>query len=128
MTLRKDQRPMVQLPKHFTPNFMEVLDGRTVLARAARERYEEVIADQGGEENLSRIRRSLVRRLIWQEILIEAVEADVAAGVAADMDALTKLTNSYVRLARTLGLNRHARRVPRLRDIMAGDTVNDAVP
>ena len=125
MTLRKDQRPMVQLPASFRPNFMEEMDGRTAIARAVRERYEEIVTDQGGEANLSAIKRSLVRRIVWQEIMVESIEAEIAAGHPADMDALTKLSNSYVRLAKTIGLNRQARRVQRLRDIMsAGDPAN----
>ena len=57
--------------------------------------------------------------------MVESIEAEIAAGHPADMDALTKLSNSYVRLAKTIGLNRQARRVQRLRDIMsAGDPAN----
>lgn len=98
---------------------MDRLDKRTVLGRAVLERYQSVLSDLGGEDALTTIKRSLVRRFTWFEVMIEGMECRAAAGEGVDIGAWTQLTNSWLGIARMLGLERQARPLRTLRDVMA---------
>jgi hypothetical protein len=74
--------------------------------------------DMGGREALSHARRSLVRRVVWLEAIIEHSEQKLAAGEGIDLGGHTQAINSLLGLYRLLGLERRARPVERLRDVM----------
>jgi hypothetical protein len=118
MTIPRDQRPMVAVGENYRPG-LDGLDGRTIIARAIRQGCDEIIADQGGEDGMSTIRRKLIRRFMGVEILIEANEAKLVDGAEIDIAAHTTLLNAYVRLAKTLGIDRQARRVRGMREHIA---------
>lgn len=116
MARGKSVRLLAAIPKKYTPDFMERLDMRTVLGKAVRDRYQAIVADLGGEEALATVRRSLVRRFVWFESMIEGIECQAAAGEAVDIGAWTQLVNSWLGIARMLGLERKARPIKRLRE------------
>jgi hypothetical protein len=123
MARGKSVRLLASIPQKYTPDFMDRLDKRTVLGKAVLDRYQTVVADLGGEDALTAIKRSLVRRFTWYEVMIEGMECRAAAGEGVDIGAWTQLTNSWLGIARMLGLERRSRPVKRLRDIMSSSAV-----
>jgi hypothetical protein len=120
MARGKSVRLLASIPEKYSPDFMDRIDRRTVLGKAVVERYQRVVADLGGEENLTTIKQSLVRRLTWFEVMIEGMECRAAAGEGVDVGSWSQLTNSWLGIARMLGLERRARTVRTLRDVMGG--------
>jgi hypothetical protein len=120
MARGKSVRLLTSIPARYTPDFMDRLDKRTVLGRAVVDRYDGIVADLGGEEALTNIKRSLVRRFTWFEVMIEGLECRAAGGEDVDIGTWTQLVNSWLGIARMLGLERKARPTRRLRDLMDG--------
>jgi hypothetical protein len=118
MARGKSVKLLASIPERYTPDFMDRLDKRTVLGRAVLDRYAGVISDLGGDEALSNIKRSLVRRFTWFETMIEGMECRAAAGEGVDIGSWTQLTNSWLGIARMLGLERRQRPVESLHDLM----------
>lgn len=107
------------LPNDYSHDWLERLDGRTRLAQSVRARYADLTADLGGHDALSYQRRSLVKRALWQEAVIEQMESALAAGKDVDLGRMTQAVNSLQGLYKTLGLDRVARDVPNLSDYLA---------
>jgi hypothetical protein len=118
MSRGKSVRLLASIPEKYAPDFMERLDKRTVLGRAVLERYTGVVSDLGGDEALSNIKRSLVRRFTWFEVMLEGIECRAAAGEDIDIGSWTQLTNSWLGIARLLGLERRQRPVESLESLM----------
>jgi|HubBroStandDraft_1064217.scaffolds.fasta_scaffold56549_2 hypothetical protein len=126
MARGKSVRLLASIPERYAPDFMERLDKRTVLGRAVVDRFESIVADLGGEDALSTIRRSLVRRFTWFEVMIEGMECRAAAGEEIDIGSWTQLTNSWLGIARLLGLERRPRRAVGLSEYLAADGTAEA--
>lgn len=121
MARRKQVKLLAQLPRDYEADFMERIDRRTVLGKSVLQKFTAVVADLGGEESLSTVKRSLVRRFTWFEVMLEGIECRMASGEEIDIGAWTALTNTWLGIARMLGLERRARAVKTLRDVMRGD-------
>lgn len=109
-----------ELPKQYSSDWLEKLDGRTTLARTVRSRYDALAADLGGHDALSYQRRSLCKRAVWMEAVIEQQEAALSRGEDVDLGRLTQSINSLMGVLKTLGLDRVARDVPDLATYLAG--------
>jgi hypothetical protein len=109
---------LASIPAKYSPDFMNRLDKRTVLGKAVRNRYEAIVADLGGEEVLASIKHSPMRCFCWFESMIEGIECRAAAGEQVDIGSWKQLTNTWLGIARMLGLGRRARPVKRLREHM----------
>ena len=120
MARGKSVRLLASIPAKYRPDFIERVDKRTVLGRAVHDRYHAVIADLGGEEALSTIKRSHVRRLVTLESMIEGIECRALAGEDVDAGSWTQLLNSWLGVAGRLGLARQPRTVRTLAQVMAG--------
>jgi hypothetical protein len=118
MARGKSVRLLAAIPAKYSPDFMERLDRRTVLGKAVRDRYHGIIQDLGGEDALSAVKRSLVRRFTWFEVMIEGFECRAAAGESIDIGSWTQLTNTWLGIARLLGLERKSKPVRRLHEHM----------
>jgi hypothetical protein len=118
MARGKSVRLLASIPAKYRPDFIERVDRRTVLGRAVHTRYHAVVSDLGGEEALSTIKRSHVRRLVTLETMIEGIEARALAGEEVDAGSWTQLLNSWLGVASRLGLERKARNVRTLADVM----------
>lgn len=119
MTRGKSVRLLASIPAKYAPDFMERLDKRTVLGKAVLDRYHAILVDLGGEDALTNIKRSLVRRFTWFEVMIEGMECRAAAGEAIDIGTWSQLTNSWLGIARLLGLERRTKRAQSLHEYMA---------
>jgi hypothetical protein len=113
-------RRLTSLPDKFTPDFVERLDKRTAIARGVLGRIREIESDAGGAENMSHARRSLVRRVMWLECVVESSEQRLAAGEAIDLGSHVQAVNSLMGIYRCLGLERRQRSVRSLREVMNG--------
>lgn len=127
MSRGSSERLLATIPDRYSPDFAERLDGRTSIARAIRERIEAIESDCGGADSLSHARRSLIRRVVWLEAIIEHSEQRLAAGEGIDLGGHTQAINSLLGLYRLLGLERRQRPVMRLRDVMRGDVPPEAL-
>src|ERR1700693_4390245 len=112
---------MATIPDKYSPDFAERLDKRTSIAKAIIERIEAIESDRGGADVLSHARRSLVRRVVWLEAIIEHSEQKLAAGEGIDLGGHTQAINSLLGLYRLLGLERRPRPVESLHDLMYRD-------
>jgi hypothetical protein len=115
MARGKSVRLLASIPAKYSPDFMARLDKRTVLGRAVVDRHDAIVADLGGADGLATIKQSLARRFVWFEVMIEGMECRAAAGEGVDIGAWTQLTNSWLGIARMLGLERRQKRLPSVR-------------
>lgn len=107
------------VPSSYSEDWLEQLDGRTRVARILRERMTTLSTDLGGWDTLSYQRRSLVKRCIHMEAIVEQQEAALASGKDVDLGKLTQSVNSLIGLLKTLGLERKAREIPDLKSYLA---------
>lgn len=103
-----------EIPASYSENWVSKLDGRTSLARIIQDRLTTLQNDLGGPDQLSYQQRSLCRRAIWMEAVIEQQEIALSKGEEIDQGKLTQATNTLIGLFRHLGLERKARDVPSL--------------
>lgn len=94
------------------------IDGRSAVARRYKEILGSVIADQGGEANLSEARQQLVRRFAAAAVLAEALESKIIQGESFDIEQHAKLSATLVKLAQRIGLGRHLKTVQSLDDYL----------
>ncbi|WP_417514805.1 hypothetical protein [Marinobacter sp.] len=102
------------IPAKYSADWLEKLDGRTSLARAVNDRYSALTQDLGGNERLSYQRRSLCKRIVYMECVIEQQEAALSRGEEVDQGRLTQAVNTLIGLLKTVGLDRMAHDVPDL--------------
>ncbi len=82
MSGKQGQRSVkaIEITQSYDENFMASMDGRTLVARELRDRLHALSADLGGWSSLSYQERSLCRRLIHLERLVEQKELRLATG------------------------------------------------
>ena len=107
------------LPTRYEKGFLSRLDGRTEIARELRAAFDEIVADQGGIEGLSHVRRSLVERFCWLEAVLRSLELRIAEADKAETAELLsrwiQALNSLVGLGKCIGLERRAKKLDDLR-------------
>lgn len=89
--------------------FLPGCDGRSSLARRARDIFDAFCRDLGGYETLSEAQTQLVRRASMISIKCEEMESRGANGEQIDLDVFGKLTDRLGRTLQRLGI----KRVPR---------------
>jgi len=121
MSRGKSEKLLAALPADYSADWLERFDKRTKVWRAASEREAALVSDAGGDENLSHAKRSLIRRAVFLELLAETQEMKFTAGEPVDVGAYTQAFNSMLGAYRLLGLERRARPVRRLAEVMRAD-------
>lgn len=109
---------LATLPDNYSADWLQRLDKRTKIARAVLGRIADLESDAGGAPALSAARRSLIRHAAWLDAIIDSHELRLAAGEQLDVGAYTQALNSLLGLFRLIGLERKARGVKRLGDVM----------
>ncbi|WFM71822.1 hypothetical protein [Halomonas sp. CKK8] len=94
------------VPDTYSPDWLTKLDGRTRVAQIVNERLYALEQDLGGHERLSYQRRSLAKRAVWMEAIIEKQEAALARDQEVDLGKLAQAVNTLMGILRTLGLDR----------------------
>ena len=114
------ERKQNKLPARYEKGFLSRLDGRTEIARELRAAFDEIVADQGGIDGLSHVRRSLVERFCWLEAVLRSLELRIAEADKAETAELLsrwiQALNSLVGLGKCIGLERRAREVEDVRE------------
>lgn len=108
-----------EIPQKYSHDWLEKLDGRTAIAKAVNVRYHALTHDLGGHDNLSYQQRSLCKRAIYVECVIELQEAALARGEEVDQGRLTQSINTLIGLLKTLGLSRQAKDIPNLAEYLS---------
>ncbi len=110
-----------ELPARFTAGFAWDLDRRSQVAREVAADLWTLWQDLGGVEALSTQQLWLCERVVFIRRRVLAYETDVLAGRTPTMDAGTYSNHANVLQGylRTLGLERRARNVRRLADVMS---------
>jgi hypothetical protein len=117
----RSSKILATIPDKYSPDFAERLDKRTSIAKAICGRIETIENDMGGAESLSHAHRSLIRRTVWLEAIIEHSEQRLAAGEGIDLGGHTQAINTLIGLCRLIGLKRQPKPVESLRDIWRAD-------
>ena len=94
----------------------------SVVGRRWKDLYLAIVADRGGDDQLSEGQRQLVRRIVTLAIEAEIMEAERAEGKDLNLDAYVTLTNALGRALGRLGLGHR----PIKRDSLLGRDVIQA--
>jgi hypothetical protein len=107
--------------------FLPGVDGRSAIARRARDIFDAICLDLGGHDQLSEAQTQLVRRAAMISIECEQMEARSAAGEPIDLDLFGKLTDRLGRTLQRLGIKRVPRDVtPSVADYVAHINADEA--
>jgi hypothetical protein len=112
-------RKATEVPAKYATDFLTTLDGRVRVARTLRERLASILTDLGGADALSHAQRSLAKRAVHVEGLLEGIEAKLATGEVVDVMPYLAAINTLMGLFTRLGLKRVARDVSPLRELLA---------
>jgi hypothetical protein len=107
--------------------FLPGVDGRSAIARRARDIFDAICSDLGGHDILSEAQTQLVRRASMISIECEQMESRSAAGEPIDLDLFGKLTDRLGRTLQRLGIKRVPRDVtPSVADYVAHINADEA--
>jgi hypothetical protein len=105
------------LPTRYGQDFVASLDGRFRLSREVCSRLQALTSDLGGESALSHQQRSMCKRAIWIELMVEHEESRIAEGGGIDGALHTQLVGSLLAIYKSLGIRRQERGA-KLRDVL----------
>lgn len=117
----RSRRRKLNEPDH--ERFLEGVDVRFRPAAILKRRYETLVVDLGGFDNLSYQERSLVKRFLNIEALVESSEADLIEGRRdrVVISEYLQAVNSLIGLSKILGLKRRQRPVESLTNYINKD-------
>jgi hypothetical protein len=102
--------------------FLPGVDGRSAIARRARDIFDALCRDLGGHDQLSEAQTQLVRRASMISIKCEEMESRGANGEQIDLDVFGKLTDRLGLTLQRLGIKRIPKDVtPTLAQYIAGE-------
>jgi len=121
----EDKRTRAHISNHY--DLLPGWDGRSAGARRYRDLVLEIVADQGGIENLAQARLQLIRRFAAASVLAESLEASLVDGKTIDIAEHAQLCSSLVRLAQRIGINRRLKNItPDLQDYLEANVTEAA--
>jgi hypothetical protein len=110
-------------PKRFEAGFLAKLDRRTEVFQLLKAAHDEIMADCGGAENLSHVQLCLAERFTFLEFVLRGLERQIAEPPKKSEAVLSKwiqALNSLVGLAKTIGLERRAKKIANLQTYIKG--------
>ncbi|ABI56146.1 hypothetical protein ACN2MM_04580 [Alkalilimnicola ehrlichii MLHE-1] len=108
-----------QIPRQYSNDWLERLDGRTAIAKAVNDRLHHLVRDLGGPDALSYQEQSICRRIVWLEAQIESREVALAKGEDVDEARHVANINTLTGLLKAVGLERRSKDVPDLAQYLA---------
>lgn len=90
MARKAKDKLLATIPPTYRPDLIERLDGRSKLGRVIPRRLAAIESDLGGVEGLSHTRRSLARRAVWLEAVVETFEQRASPRTASPTWARTR--------------------------------------
>jgi hypothetical protein len=106
------------VPARYDEGFLDEMDGRSELAKVLRQRLRALVSDLGGLDALSYQERSLCKRAVHLERLIEQRELTLAHNGTVDESGYFNAINVLSGLYHKLGMKRRARTVS-LKDVLS---------
>lgn len=96
------------LPEKFEVGFLAAMDGREKTVKILYKNRSEIVADVGGESELSHVQNALIERFVWLEAILQTLEHDIATGVLpkSELGKWIQGVNSLTGLAKVLGIER----------------------
>ena len=105
------------LPVKYEAGFLKDFDRRTQLYELLNGSYNEVVSDMGGVEGLSHAQVCLAERFCFLEFVLRGLEQRIATEPKKSVKLLSRWIqglNSLVGLAKSIGLERRAKRIASL--------------
>jgi hypothetical protein len=99
------------------------VDGRSVEARRYRDLVLSYADDCGGAAKLTEAQRTLIAQAATLQVQAERMQGAVIKGELVDVEQLSRLSNSVVRILSRLGLKRAVTRTPSRLDVMLNGAV-----
>ena len=103
----------------YQEDFLNGMDGRGQVVKTLRQRLGALVSDLGGGAGLSYMERSLSKRLVHLERLIERKEAQLARNKDISEPDYLNSINAFSGLCSKLGLKRRAKPVMSVEEYMA---------
>lgn len=117
--MKNQHHKIVQLPTQFpVEGFLKDVDERTNLYNTLAGTFNEICADLGGEENLSRIQIILVERMAFLMQTLRILEKRILSkgkGRAKAFRQWTVAVNSLLGLSRTLGIKKSKKKTANIK-------------
>ena len=107
------------LPKTFQEGQLDRVDRRAKAVRAVLEGAEQIIEDRGGEELASHLMRRAAHRVMHLDQVLAQDELRLVQGQSIDRPQYIAAAQTWLRYAQAIGLDRKARRVQSLADVLA---------
>ncbi|MBI5315847.1 MAG: hypothetical protein HZB34_07740 [Nitrospirae bacterium] len=122
MSAKVGQRSLkpTEMSRRYTAQFLEDMDGRSLIARALRGQLRELTNDLGGIAQLSYQERSLAKRVVHLQRLIEQKERALMQGDPVDQTSYFSAVTLLSSLLSKLGLKRRAKQLPSLTEYLNG--------
>lgn len=101
------RKPVQNLPVKYEAGFLNELDKRSAVSKVLNRWYDEIVTDLGGEEVLSKIKRTLIERYVFLAACLQTWEGQIAANPKGTQKMLGRWIqgcNSLQGIAKTLGL------------------------
>lgn len=99
----------------------DVLDGRRVAAKAFDSLARQIHTDLGGTDQLSAIELALVEAFVGASMTLDALNAKLLLGEKVDLAQHAQMSSTMVKIASRLGLQRRARNITSLDDLLRQD-------
>lgn len=96
------------VPPKFVEGFLDELDGRAEIVKTLRRRFRALINDLGGD-GLSYQEKSLAKRAVHLERVIEKTEAILVRGGTVDMNVYLSCINIFTGVLNRLGMRKRAK-------------------
>jgi hypothetical protein len=100
------------LPGRFVPRFWDEADGRQMMVKEIKRRYEQLREDVGAASYQKDL---LAQRAIFISVQLETMEANAVEGKAFDAGRYTQMVNTLLGLLKALGLERYIKHAADLR-------------
>jgi len=110
-------------PKRYETNFLAKLDKRTESYQLLYGAYTDVVNDMGGRDGLSHVQLCLAERFCFLEFILKRIELQIATEPKKSAKFVSRWVqglNSLVGLAKTIGLEKRAKRVVNLKAYVEG--------
>lgn len=111
------------LPRSLTAGSLSRVDRRSRAVRHVLDGAAQVLDDQGGDDGASLLLKRAAHRVMHLDQLLAEHELRIASGQPIDQAAYLSAATTWLRYAQAIGLTRVAKRVQRLHEYAASQSV-----
>ena len=106
------------LPIHCAPGWLGRMDSRLALVKFLESRFLAITEDLGGQDCLSTMQRGLIERMLFLEYWLHTQETELLTGKDFNAGSWIQGFNALSGVCSKLGLERRAKQVPSLREVI----------